>query len=157
SAWLVRSGADANARQAVRKLAEILAHKHGDTWLGDMTAGACASPEAIAAFGRVTATDAQSVAGQYQPALAAGQGAARSLEREGCNPGAARARMSHIAAMESLGQLTECLASAQQLSRELEPRTYIRLRARVAEEYALCAMRLGLIDQADSAIRQAVR
>jgi CHAT domain-containing protein len=157
SAWLVRSRSDAGAQRAVTKLAEILARKHGDTWLRDMAAGGCASPEAAAALGRLLSADTQATEGRYEVALAAAKEGAGSFMKAGCTPGVLQARLSQLSAVESLGRLQECLETATQLSRELEPLTYIRLRARVAKEYGLCAMRSGLLDEADAAIRRALQ
>jgi CHAT domain-containing protein len=156
-AWLARSTQDAAARRAATRLAGILTSKHGDTWLIDMTASACGSPVATSAVGKLMAADAQANAGQYEAALAEEKEIADSLAQSGCAAGLFQARLLQVAALESLGRFRECLAGAQQLGREIEPRTYIRLHIRAYREYGLCAMRSGLFDEADSAIRQALR
>jgi CHAT domain-containing protein/tetratricopeptide (TPR) repeat protein len=157
AAWLARSPSDPAARQAAARLAGILASKHGDTWLRDMTAASCTSADAGAALGRLAAADASANAGQYESALAAAREIAAALARTGCSPGAAQARLLQIAALENLGNHQECLSLAGQFGRELESRPYVRLRARVAKEDALCAMRSGLLDRAGATVEQALR
>jgi CHAT domain-containing protein len=156
-AWLVRSGTDASARQAAAKLADILVTKHGDTWLRDMTASACTSAEATAALGKLMTAEVQAAGGQYEAALAVEKEVTGSLARAKCAPGVLQARLLQAAASESLLHTQECLAGAEQLGRNLEAGTYISLRVRAAKEYALCAMRSGLLDQADATVRKASR
>jgi CHAT domain-containing protein len=157
TAWLARSPSDRAARQGAEHLAGILARQHGDTWMRDMTAVSCTSADAAAALGKLAAAEAQANAGQYERALAAAKQITTSLSSAGCSPGAAQARLLEIAALENLGDHQACLSQAHQLGRELESRPYVRLRARVAKEDALCAMRSGLLDQAGATVQQALR
>jgi CHAT domain-containing protein/Tfp pilus assembly protein PilF len=101
--------------------------------------------------------DEQANDGQYSSAIALEKEAARTFQLAGCAAGAARASLSEIVALHSLFLHEDCLAAAGKLAAELENRSYIRMRARVAREYATCAMRVGRLDEAGVTLKKALK
>jgi CHAT domain-containing protein/anti-sigma factor RsiW len=153
--WLLRAPGDPAARDAVDKLAGVLAARHGDAWLRDMSEGACVNTESLAALGQVLAADTQANKGDFDGALAVEERATRRFSAAGCSPGAFRARQSQIVALNLAGRTQDCLDAAHRLGDEVAQRPYIRLRARVARLGGDCATRLGRLDEAASVLHSA--
>lgn len=156
SRWLARSGTDPTAQRAVRKLAGILAARHADTWLQDMTAGSCSTAESAAAINQLVAAEGQATGGDYASAFAAEERAAQALSRAGCLAGVYRARQLQLTALQNSARSEQCLLAARRLSDELKRHSYPMLQALVARRYGVCALRLGRLDESSEVLQAAI-
>jgi CHAT domain-containing protein/Flp pilus assembly protein TadD len=153
--WLPNVDSDETSRQAVDTLAQMLKQR-GDDWLADLVARPMGA-DALAGIENLNIVDAENRKGNTVAGLAAASLANRSFLRSGNLAGSLRSRYMGVVMLKNSLHHVECLTAAEKLEHDLRRHAYVRMRAQLMIEHAICSMRLGRLNDAAVDLQQAMK
>ena len=155
-AWLLTAAThqDSEEALAIRKLAEWLERRHGDSWMHDfLNARSSGDFPASRALSAAITNNKQ---GQYTAAETFAHAAALAFKQTGNYAGGLRARFEAVYAHQQLLQENACLKEAEALEKET-PARYTWLRVQIALEQATCLNFDGKVKASQEKMHQALQ
>jgi CHAT domain-containing protein/cytochrome c-type biogenesis protein CcmH/NrfG len=143
-------------RAALRAVADITSQKHGDRWLGDVSAAESSHNFATAAVELSDALKANDT-GDNVSARQHASAAERLFGAAGDDAGALRARVEYIFASHDAQEGNECLQIAQGLDQLLANRPYAWLKTQFHIEQGTCFWLVGNLGGARESYERAER
>lgn len=147
------------ALAGLRVLADLMAERHQDKWLGDLLDSQNQAPafrSAITALGEAVRNSDEGAAAK---ALAAARRASDLFQKAGNDPGILRAKVEEVHALRRSQQGEECLTKAKAASEMLSHTAYSWLKAQVEIDQCSCSIMLAQFPDArqfgDEAQREA--